>query len=134
MTLGVRGIVHDASAGTVFLIRHTYINGWQLPGGGVEVGETMRLSLERELAEEGNIAFTAEPRLVSIHLNRQASPRDHVALYLITDFRQTTPKLPDREIADSGFFALDALPEGTTPATRRRLAEVFEGLEAGLEW
>ena len=38
MTLGVRGIVHDAEKGTVFLIRHTYIAGWQLPGGGVEVG------------------------------------------------------------------------------------------------
>lgn len=125
MTLGVRGIVHDAENGTVFLIRHTYIAGWQLPGGGVEVGETMRLSLERELAEEGNIEFTGEPRLVSIHLNRQASPRDHVALYLITQFRQTAPKLPDHEIAEAGFFPLDALPDATTPATRRRLAEVF---------
>src|SRR5690606_8410630 len=134
MTLGVRGIVHDKGAGTVFLIRHTYINGWQLPGGGVEVGETMRLSLERELAEEGNIEFTAEPRLISIHLNWQASRRDHVALYLISEFRQTAPKLPDHEIAEAGFFALDALPQGTTPATRRRLAEVFDDVATELHW
>jgi ADP-ribose pyrophosphatase YjhB (NUDIX family) len=134
MTLGVRGIVHDAEAATVFLIRHTYINGWQLPGGGVEVGETMRLSLERELAEEGNIELTGEPRLVSIHLNRQASRRDHVALYLVTDYRQPTPKLPDHEIAESGFFPLTSLPEATTPATRRRLAEVFGDAAVDLHW
>ncbi|MHB2264068.1 NUDIX domain-containing protein [Aliihoeflea sp. PC F10.4] len=134
MTLGVRGIVHDAAAGTVFLIRHTYIDGWQFPGGGVEVGETMRLSLERELAEEGNIEMTDEPRLISIHLNRQASQRDHVALYLVSAYRQTAPKLPDHEIAEAGFFPLDALPEETTPATRRRLAEVFGGAAADLHW
>ena len=55
MTLGVRGLVHDADRNSVFLIRHTYVPGWQLPGGGVEVGETVVEALERELFEEGNI-------------------------------------------------------------------------------
>lgn len=134
MTLGVRGLVHDRAAGTVFLIRHTYVPGWQLPGGGVELGETALEALERELAEEGNIAFAAPPRLVSLHFNRRASRRDHVALYLVEAFRQTSPKMPDREIAEAGFFPLDALPEGTTPATRRRLAELFDGAQVAPDW
>lgn len=133
MTLGVRAVVLDADR-RVFLIRHTYVPGWQLPGGGVEKGETMDAALERELREEGNIEMTGRPQLRSIHFNRQASPRDHVALYLVTQFTQSAPKMPDREIAETGFFALHALPEETTPATRRRLAELFEGAEASPYW
>lgn len=134
MTLGVRGLVHDRKAGTVFLIRHTYLPGWQLPGGGVEVGETMEEALGRELSEEGNIAISGAPVLKSMHHNRQASRRDHVGLYLVEEFSQPAPKLPDSEIAEAGFFPLHALPAMTTPATRRRIAEVFEGVTPSPYW
>ncbi len=134
MTLGVRGLVHDTATNSVFLIRHTYVPGWQLPGGGVEVGETFVESLARELEEEGNITLAGPPQLQSLHLNKQATRRDHVALYVIRAFSQDRPKQPDHEIAEAGFFPLDALPDGTTPATRRRLAEVFEGKEASPYW
>jgi len=127
MTLGVRGLVHDRATNSVFLIRHTYVPGWQLPGGGVEVGETLVEALTRELAEEGNIVLTAPPLLKSMHFNRHSSNRDHVGFYLIENFNQTAPKLPDHEIAEAGFFPLDRLPKDTTPATLRRIAEVFAG-------
>ena len=134
MTFGVRGLVHDADHNSVFLIRHTYVPGWQLPGGGVEVGETAAEALERELFEEGNIELAGPPVLKSIHFNRRASRRDHVALYLIENYRQAMPKAPDREIAEAGFFPLDRLPDGTTPATLRRIAELFGGGPASPDW
>lgn len=134
VTFGVRGLVYDADQTSVFLIRHTYVPGWQLPGGGVEVGETALEALQRELFEEGNIELAGSPLLKSIHFNRQASRRDHVALYLIESYRQAAPKLPDREIAEGGFFPLDRLPDTTTPATLRRIAEVFGGAPASPDW
>jgi ADP-ribose pyrophosphatase YjhB (NUDIX family) len=134
MTIGVRGLVYDKAANSVFLIRHTYVPGWHLPGGGVETGETIVESLTRELEEEGNIELLELPELKSLHLNRKATRRDHVALYFITSFRQTAPRLKDREIADAGFFALDRLPKDTTPGTLRRLAETFEGKPASPYW
>ena len=53
-TLGARAVVIDGQ-GRIFLIKHSYVAGWHLPGGGVETGETIQQALARELAEEGNI-------------------------------------------------------------------------------
>ena len=38
MTLGVRTLVIDGE-GRIFLVKHSYVSGWHLPGGGVEAGE-----------------------------------------------------------------------------------------------
>ena len=54
MTLGVRGLVGDES-GRVLLVRHTYAEGWHLPGGGVDHGESAHAAALRELAEEGGV-------------------------------------------------------------------------------
>jgi len=126
LTLGVRAVVIDG-AGRVFLIKHSYVAGWHLPGGGVEVGETLMTALTRELREEGNIELGAEPDFFAIYFNRRASRRDHVALYVVRAFHQSAPPQPNHEIVAHGFFALDALPEDTTRATRARLAEVLQG-------
>jgi 8-oxo-dGTP pyrophosphatase MutT (NUDIX family) len=134
MTLGVRGVVHDKERNTVFLIRHTYVPGWQLPGGGVETGETLVEALEKELLEEGNIELKSLPELFAIYFNKRMSVRDHVALYICRSFQQISPKLPNHEIAEAGFFPLDKLPEGTTRATRERLAEVFDGTNIAQIW
>lgn len=122
MTLGVRAAAFD-DAGRVFLVRHTYVGGWQLPGGGVEKGETAGEALAKELGEEGNLVLGEPAELVGVHLNRAASPRDHVLFYRCRVV-QKAEKIADSEIAEAGFFALDDLPAETTPATRRRLAEL----------
>ncbi|MFC4172216.1 NUDIX domain-containing protein [Microvirga sp. GCM10011540] len=133
LTLGVRGAVLDPQ-GRVFLIRHTYVAGWHLPGGGVETGETPLQALKRELHEEARIDIAAPPQLFGVFFNARVSRRDHVLVYVIRDFTVVEPKQPDREIAEAGFFPLDALPEGTTAATRRRLAEIVSGEPLAETW
>ncbi|MFY8114072.1 MAG: NUDIX domain-containing protein [Rhabdaerophilum sp.] len=125
MTLGARAIVLDGEGG-VFLVRHTYMPGWHLPGGGVEWGQSVPEALAMELREEGNLVAISPPELVGIYWNRHVSPRDHVAIYGIRQARQIAPRQPDREIAEARFFPLDALPEGVTAGTRARLAEWLE--------
>jgi 8-oxo-dGTP pyrophosphatase MutT (NUDIX family) len=123
MTLGVRAACFD-DKGRIFLVKHSYIAGWHMPGGGLERGETALQSLAKELQEEGNLVLTETPHLFHVYFNSQTSKRDHVFFYRCDRVRQTAPKTPDREIIETGFFALDALPPGTTSATHRRLKEL----------
>src|SRR6201996_1686832 len=85
MTLGVRGVVLDQN-NRVFLVKHSYVAGWYLPGGGVEVGETLPTALSRELREEGNLELIDAPHLFAVYFNRRDSRRDHVALYVVRSF------------------------------------------------
>lgn len=133
MTLGVRGLVLDDRR-RVLLVRHTYVSGFYLPGGGVETGETLVDALKRELHEEANVMLDETPELFGIYFNRRFSTRDHVALYVARAFRVIEPRAPDREIAEAGFFALDALPAETTAATRARLAEALEKAPVSPYW
>jgi len=133
MTLGVRAVVLDGDD-RVFLVKHSYVAGWHLPGGGVEVGETFRDALTRELMEEGRIELLAEPALHGIFLNSHVSRRDHVAVYLIRQFRQDRSPEPNREIVATGFFEPAALPAETTQGTRLRISEVLEGRAPIATW
>src|ERR1700730_3113056 len=133
MTLGVRAVVLDADA-RVFLVEHGYVAGWHLPGGGVEVGETFGDALRRELAEEGRIELVGEPSLHGLFFNSHVSRRDHVAVYIVRNFRQDRLPEPNREIIECGFFDTAALPEGATPGTRLRIAEVLHGKPLIATW
>jgi ADP-ribose pyrophosphatase YjhB (NUDIX family) len=133
MTLGVRAVVLDGGQ-RVFLVKHSYIEGWHLPGGGVEVGETFSDALRRELAEEGRIELLGEPVLHGIFLNSHISRRDHVAVYLIRHFRQDRLPEPNREIVACGFFEPGALPAETTAGTRLRISEILEGRDPIATW
>src|SRR6478752_2286249 len=102
MTLGVRAVVLDAD-NRVFLVRHSYVSGWYLPGGGVDYGETMEQAMRRELKEEGDIDLTGDAVLHGIYLNSHVSRRDHVAVYVVRNFRQARLPQPNREIVECGF-------------------------------
>jgi ADP-ribose pyrophosphatase YjhB (NUDIX family) len=133
MTLGVRGLVVNA-ASEVLLVKHSYVNGWHLPGGGVETGETLREALARELAEEGGVTLESDASLFAVYFNAKASPRDHVALFVVRAFRQEPVFRANAEIIGRGFFSPPDLPEDTTGATRRRIAEVLDGGLVSARW
>jgi ADP-ribose pyrophosphatase YjhB (NUDIX family) len=132
-TLGTRALVIDGQD-RIFLVKHSYVEGWHLPGGGVETGETIQEALARELVEEGNIKLTAAPRLYAVYFNKRVSRRDHVALFVVRDFVQEAPPRPNREIVEHGFFAREALPEDVSRGTRARIAELFEGAAVSELW
>lgn len=134
VTLGVKAVVLDEGGGKVLLVRHTYMPGWHLPGGGVEPGENIRATLEKELREECNIDLTGEPELFGVYHNTFATRRDHIVLFVCLNFRQNAAKKPDMEIAEASFFPVGALPEETSNSTRQRIREVLEGRAPNALW
>ena len=74
------------------------------------------------------------PPLHAVYFNKRVSQRDHVALYVVTAFRQPAPPKPDHEILAHGFFAPDALPDDTVASVRARVAEVMMGAPVSQRW
>jgi 8-oxo-dGTP pyrophosphatase MutT (NUDIX family) len=123
VTLGVRAAVFDGTK--LLLVRHTYMPGWHMPGGAIDPRESAAEAAARELREETWIEATGKPRFISFHFNPMKTKSDHVAFFLCDQWH--APRglaTPNMEIAEVGFFARDALPEGVSPATLRRLAEL----------
>jgi len=133
LTMGVRALVLDAE-NRVFLVRHSYVDGWHLPGGGVEVNETVLDALKRELMEEGLIELTGPPQLHGVYFSRGISKRDHVVVYVVRAYRQERIPAPNSEIVACGFYPVSDLPPDTTAGTRQRIAELLDGREITQDW
>ncbi|MDQ2891937.1 MAG: NUDIX domain-containing protein [Pseudomonadota bacterium] len=122
-TTGVKAMVFNPT-GELLMIRHRYGNTklWMLPGGGVERGETLAAAAAREVREETECVVAGIAALGSYRA-RGEGLRDTVHLFRgITD---DVPVADGVEVAEAAFFALDALPETTSPATKRRIAELI---------
>ncbi|MDE1173805.1 MAG: NUDIX domain-containing protein [Parvibaculaceae bacterium] len=135
LTAGVRAMIFD-EAGRVLLVRHTYIDGWYMPGGGVDRNETMLAAVRREVDEETGVLIEADVRLslFGLYGNFRAFKSDHIALYIVPHGTYSMVPRESPEIAEMGFFALDALPADTTPGTHARLLEVARGEEPAELW
>ncbi len=118
VTLGVR--VMMIRNGEVLLIRQTYTNGWFMPGGGVDRGETLDGAARREAIEEAG-AELHDLSLLGAYTNFKEWKSDHNIVFLSTDFALTGQ--PDHEIAELRFFHLDNLPDDLWPGHRQRLQE-----------
>ena len=136
MTLGVRCMVIDerADGPHVLLVRHSYVGGLHLPGGGVERGESVWDAVEKEVREETHVRLRRPPALHGFYRNARTSRFDHVALFVARDWTVPAPFRPTREITECAFHPAHALPADTTAATRDRVAEVLHGRATASDW
>jgi ADP-ribose pyrophosphatase YjhB (NUDIX family) len=132
ITMGVRGLVVDPD-GRVCLVRHTYRDGWFLPGGSVKVGESLVEAMSRELREETGIELPETPQRVhGVYSSFREHKSDHIVVFVVRDWEVGSTSSP--EIAEVGFFAADDLPAGTSAATSRRIKEFVTGVPPGHRW
>jgi ADP-ribose pyrophosphatase YjhB (NUDIX family) len=132
-TLGVQGVVVRNGV-EVLLVRHGYVGGWHLPGGGVERNESFESALRRELREETGLEIRGRPKLHGIFANFKRYKGDHIAVYVVPDWER--PRIPGRslEIVEQKFFDLRSLPNGLIEGAKRRLDEIFNQRPSSDEW
>ena len=124
-TLGARVAVFD-DKGRVLLVKASYVKGWQLPGGGVDAGETLRQAALRELREEASVEPLDRLQLHGIFSNERVFSGDHVAVYVCRKFTQGEFRA-NIEITAAQFFAVDALPNDLNAGARLRIMEIISG-------
>ncbi len=125
LTVGVRLLAVEE--GRVLLVRHSYMDGWYLPGGGLNEGESLGEALSREAAEEAG-AVLRDPRLFGVYSSFHEEKSDHIVVFFCEDFTWRAGR--NREIEEVDCFGLDQLAEGISPGRRRRIAEFAAGATA----
>lgn len=133
-TLGVRALVFDRDE-RIALVRHTYTKQWYLPGGGVKKGESFDTAILRELREEVALDDARIERVLGVYHSRKEAKDDHIVIFVVRagDDPAALRKADALEIAEAGWFALDALPD-VSPATGRRIGEYRAGVTGLGTW
>jgi ADP-ribose pyrophosphatase YjhB (NUDIX family) len=135
-TIGVRAILLDRG-GRIALVRHTYMDHWYLPGGGVKKGKSIDAALFRELAEEVGVTGARIERVLGVYHSRREGKDDHIVIFVAQAGLDASAELRRTDLAEieeADWFALDALPASLSPATARRIAEYRQGITGCGAW
>ncbi|MFI6856575.1 bifunctional class I SAM-dependent methyltransferase/NUDIX hydrolase [Streptomyces sp. NPDC050416] len=108
-TLGVGAIVHGPRG--LLLGRHRH-GTWELPGGTVEPGESLRETVVRELGEETGLdARPEDVRLLGTLLDDAGGLVRVTVAARVTAWRGEPSDQPGESVGRWRWFALDRLPE-----------------------
>ena len=108
---------------------------WSIPGGAVEVGETLAEACAREVAEETGLRVEVGPMVEVVErvLRDQAGRVEYH--YVLIDFLCRCPHLPPQaadDAADARWASLDDLEDmGLTPDTRRVILKAARMAQKG---
>lgn len=116
-TLATDAVLVDEAADEVLLIergREPFAEAWALPGGFVEVGETIEDACRRELAEETGCQARLIG-LIGVYSDPDRDPRGHVVsapfLAVPEDPNACRPPSAGDDAASARWFPLDDPPE-----------------------
>jgi 8-oxo-dGTP diphosphatase len=111
--------------GRVLLVKPTYKDGWDIPGGYVEPGETPREACEREVAEELGIRPQIGQLLVADWAPSEAEGDKILFIFdggLIDPQVEAEVVLPAEELSDWRFHDDADLEAALIPRLARRVA------------
>ncbi len=116
-------ILRDGSLLLVQRRREPEAGHWGLPGGKVDLFETMAVAAEREIFEELGLVIRAQNLLcLTDQIDVERGTHWVAPVYLVDDAQgDPVVKEPDA-LAGCGWFALDTLPQPLTLSTRAALA------------
>jgi ADP-ribose pyrophosphatase YjhB (NUDIX family) len=115
-------VIAEDEQGRVLLVRHSYMPGWSLPGGGVGRNEPPEVAAVREMQEEVGLTSSAPPEFLGLYTRKVAWFSNVIALYRLRDVRIAFR--PNLEVREVMFCDPSSPPADTQAGTLRRLAEL----------
>ena len=67
----------------VLLVKHTYISGWHLPGGGLGAGESAEACIAREIQEETGLELGNSAELIGVSQPKCNQARSRCVIYCL---------------------------------------------------
>src|SRR5437764_12911069 len=120
--VAVSALLFDAQR--VLLAHRRDINWWNLPGGGMELGETVEEAVKREVLEETGLVVEVE-QLVGVYSKPQKQE-----VVLAFRCRKVGGVLTEtEESCECCYFVPDDLPVNTLPKHRPRIQDALLGQE-----
>jgi ADP-ribose pyrophosphatase YjhB (NUDIX family) len=104
----------------VLLIRRPDIDWWCLPGGGMELGETVEDTAKREVLEETGLEVEVE-QLVGVY----SKPQKREVVLTFRCRRVGGLLTVTEEARECCYFAPDNLPVNTLPKHRQRVQDAL---------
>jgi 8-oxo-dGTP diphosphatase len=132
--VGIAACAHTAD-GKWLLVRRADVGKWALPGGTLEWGETLRVSIVRELEEEAGVVSCEIRRLVGVYSRPDRDPRMHGVTVVVECLVGAPVKPPANplEITEVGLFAQGELPHSLAMGMWDMLSDGIRGAEAVVE-
>ena len=107
-TLAADVVILDPLGRVVLVLRKNPPHGWALPGGFVEVGETVEAAAAREAKEETSLKVTVT-HLLGVYSDPRRDARGHTASVVFLGRADGDPTGAD-DAREARAFAWDALP------------------------
>jgi len=118
--------------GEILLVKEKSTGTWSLPGGWVDVGESVRSNTIKEVREEAGLEVEPVSLIAVQDRNRHNRPRYAYGICKIFVLcrAKSGSFAPNAETSESGFFALGDLPElATEKNTFEQIRMCFEAHE-----
>ncbi|BCJ48379.1 NUDIX hydrolase [Actinoplanes ianthinogenes] len=116
------GALFFDEAGRVLLVKPTYKEGWDIPGGYVESGESPRAACIREIQEELGVSVSVKNHLV---IDWAPAENEGDKILFIFDAgrlpRHSEISFNDGELSEARFVAMDELDGYLSERLSRRI-------------
>ena len=122
-------VIIEAPGGVVLIRRRNPPHGWALPGGFVDVGETVEDAARREVQEECGLDVELRA-LLHVYSAPDRDPRQHTLSVTFIGVSTLAPTAGD-DATDAAVFPINALPEPLAFDHRRILADYQRFLTTG---